>query len=580
MAKDLREEFYPYFPRFLECLVKCLESKDADQLEWTLICLAYLFKTLKPFLKKDITIVFNSILPLLSNKNPEHIVNFAAECFSFIARDIKDKEKFIQLVLTVLKRHKNGIAGCGRLFFEIVKGINGQFHNCAEIFLNLLLSSLSDTKYDRETLFEVCSSFNLNLLQNIHPKNMNVYWDVCIKQQEENLKNSMENDDAIRKILILMGQSIEYRHGKYLPMVSPVIELLITLIDAKISESSLLTVSQVVAAVLLSSNLTLTQLDASRLTKKITNSTILSRDVFESFIWNVVDYSQFELLLLPEFLNYFDCYCLEDDRALNLLAKIVLKKSPLQKTSLNLNEWKRYPLKMKSNGIKYIEERILNGSTLNIQSYILDVIIYPHIIRTTAKISSDVTYRLERLVEEICEYLDFDEDDQLSIIDKVAFNANRKLIFAIAVVIETLIHLNEYNRININKLINTVLPAVQQPEYSAILRIIDQILSIQKENTLDRQLFEKIHKKLSTNLSSHNSNIRLQTICIFKHFTRNPNLSIAGGLDIYETLFQIESIQSTVHTYRDQLMHLQKLSAELPLYESIKNEIHRYVPLR
>jgi len=87
LAKDLREEFYPYFQRVLDRLICLLNTQDSEQLEWTLICLAHLFKTLKPYLKRNIGVVFNAILPLLDEQHyAEHVTNFAVECFAYIAR--------------------------------------------------------------------------------------------------------------------------------------------------------------------------------------------------------------------------------------------------------------------------------------------------------------------------------------------------------------------------------------------------------------------------------------------------------------------------------------------------------------
>lgn len=103
LAKDLRDDFYPQFPRFLDILIKLLNTKDAERLEWTLVCLAFLFKILKPYLKKDIAAVLKRIIPLLSEAHPQYINNFAAESFAFVARDIRDKKKFLDLVLNYLK---------------------------------------------------------------------------------------------------------------------------------------------------------------------------------------------------------------------------------------------------------------------------------------------------------------------------------------------------------------------------------------------------------------------------------------------------------------------------------------------
>lgn len=84
-----------------------LNTKDAEQLEFTFTCLAYLFKCLWRHLVKDINVVFTALLPLLSDTKPEYINNFAAESFAFVARKVKDKRGFLNLLLKTVKTRKD-----------------------------------------------------------------------------------------------------------------------------------------------------------------------------------------------------------------------------------------------------------------------------------------------------------------------------------------------------------------------------------------------------------------------------------------------------------------------------------------
>ena len=86
-------------------LLLLLNTKNTDQLEWVFTCLAYLFKFLWRFLIRDLTSVFESLLPLLSNSKPRYINNFAAESFAFIARKVKDRRNFIKLILRSLQKN-------------------------------------------------------------------------------------------------------------------------------------------------------------------------------------------------------------------------------------------------------------------------------------------------------------------------------------------------------------------------------------------------------------------------------------------------------------------------------------------
>lgn len=84
-------------------MIDLLNTKDTEQLEWTFTCLAHLFKFLWRLLVKDINVVFNSLLPLLSDTKPDYINNFAAESFAFVARKVKDKNAFLGHLLKAVK---------------------------------------------------------------------------------------------------------------------------------------------------------------------------------------------------------------------------------------------------------------------------------------------------------------------------------------------------------------------------------------------------------------------------------------------------------------------------------------------
>lgn len=107
VAKDLRKEFYNYYPLFFEVLIDLLNTKDTEQLEWTFTCLAYLFKFLWRPLIKDINNVLKALLPLLSDNKPEYINKFAAESFAFVARKVKDRQAFLTLLLKAVKNHQD-----------------------------------------------------------------------------------------------------------------------------------------------------------------------------------------------------------------------------------------------------------------------------------------------------------------------------------------------------------------------------------------------------------------------------------------------------------------------------------------
>lgn len=107
LAKDLRQEFYPHFLPIYEKLVPLISITDADLIEKTFQCLAYLFKFLWRYLARNLPIVFESLLPLLSSSKPNYINNFAAQSFAFVARKVKDQMFLIKTILKSLKKNRD-----------------------------------------------------------------------------------------------------------------------------------------------------------------------------------------------------------------------------------------------------------------------------------------------------------------------------------------------------------------------------------------------------------------------------------------------------------------------------------------
>lgn len=572
----MREEFYPYFQSFLERLVLLLRTQDSDQLEWTLICLAYLFKTLKPFLKKDITVIFNSIIPLLDRRNPEHITNFAAECFSFIARDIKDKEKFLALVLTSLKKHKNGVNGCGRLLFEIMRGVHGNLHSCAEEFLLVLLNALRKyTMQEQELLFEVLTACVLNLLHSTNPTGMQLFWDVCHKILRQILDTEIteDSDSSIRKVLTIMGQGVEFRNGKQLCGTDTMITSLIRVVDSDVSENTLLVSSQIIAVVLLSPNLTITQLDASRVCKKVL--TVPHSEVFEAFVWNVVKYSQFEHLILPDFLRYFETKP-NDIGALELLTKIILQKSPLSKDGVSLSNWQQFPLRFRQKTtLKHIEQMFLTASIEVPETLVIALIIYPHVIGIEV---ANVHDKLQSLASDICDALAL-EDEPLTGKEIDEYFANKRIFFVLSNLIESIIHMDQFKILDRSALIKMLLPYCQDVKYNLALSILDQLITTAEDVTFNE--YQEIHEKIADNLASQFHQVRLLTAHIFMKFGNLSELNQTQfDTNVYEIFFNVESITASIQTYRDQLLFLQKLAPDMQLFAAIQGTPCAVDPLR
>lgn len=602
LAKDLGKEFYPYFvsaeKSFLSVLILLLDTKESDQLEWTLICLAYLFKCLKPYLKKDITTVFDALIPLLDSRSGDHVTNFAAECFSFVVRDIKDKEKFLLDILSKLNvKIEDGVRqsailtrGCGQLLFEIVRGVNGLFHSCADSYLRIYFEMLAKVKPKQvHLMYDVLSETIASMLQQITPTNMQTFWDATYATIEQFINDAEKNALALSRMLLLMGMALETRDGKFLTNPTQFVTTLLKVTNTEnISNDCLHTTSELVAALLLSKNVIISQLDASRISKRIL--TIPSADIFESFVWNCVNFSQFEILILPEFLRYLDSKYFSLN-ALELMAKIILKKSPLCGDGVILSDRQGYPIQMRSVKCFQKIENILidtkeNETFLeNPREFLLALIVYTNITgadKTNAmtKIDAMINICLTSLQPhdpETCA-----EPESLEIRTK-----NKRIIFTLSVLLESQIQLNNQQsdanaalyKLPLKKLVEKLLPFAHCENFSYIhgLRVLDLIITYESNQSKAKQnpdfnvdLFIDIHNQISNNLSSRYHEVRRLAAHLFQQFENELHLD--AEYKIYSIFSGIESVEPNVHTYREQLLLFQRIEPNARFISTLRKK--------
>uniref|UniRef100_A0A182TB67 HEAT repeat-containing protein 1 n=1 Tax=Anopheles maculatus TaxID=74869 RepID=A0A182TB67_9DIPT len=179
LAKDMRKEFRPYFAGLFEVVVQFLYSDSADRVEWTLLCLAQLFKILRSFLRSDFSLTFHRLLPLLDEtSSPRHAIDFATECLGYLVRDLKDKEPFVRLMLKHQMRNRAYTFACGKLLFEVLHGVQDQFHTTAKQTMQQLyslLQQLEETEADH--LQDILTQTITDVVERIQAEDMPVFWE-------------------------------------------------------------------------------------------------------------------------------------------------------------------------------------------------------------------------------------------------------------------------------------------------------------------------------------------------------------------------------------------------------------------
>jgi U3 small nucleolar RNA-associated protein 20 len=83
-----------------------------------------------------------------------------------------DRIIFLHLEVCVLQ----GVAGCGRLLFEVMHGVSGNFHSCADTMLPLVFEMLADKTVSQSLLYEVLSYMVASVVKFIQPKKGGLFW--------------------------------------------------------------------------------------------------------------------------------------------------------------------------------------------------------------------------------------------------------------------------------------------------------------------------------------------------------------------------------------------------------------------
>ncbi|XP_047005132.1 small subunit processome component 20 homolog [Schistocerca americana] len=627
LAQDLRQEIYPFYQDILQKLIPLLSSKDADQLEWTFNCLAYLFKFLWRYLVKDVDAVFDSLIPLLGNSKPPYINNFAAESFAFIARKVKDKTGFLALILKTLQEKPEGVSGCGRLLFEVIKGVSGQFHSCAETILPLYMKSLNNAALPQDLLFDVLSHFMTALTSGTHPQKANTLWTALFEtlqffQSSWSTDRSQHNEKALLYLLKLFYQLVQHKNGVFIVDSGLTTKHLINILEKhSLPDSVLSVVLDIGACLLLSSQLRLSQEHASLLLLKILG--VPRPTLWLEFTRKIMTYSGFDTLVLPRLLQYCNsCLPSNEDchRVLYVLTQLLLYKAPLCASGCDLEKWHVYPLNfaqferlktrqslVKATFCDFVIDILQFKTAEELASHFEDcvcaLICLPHLIpqKTDEKFisalihlafkflcQSSVNNNSMEVSEEERGEMSRDAQDfatpQSNILNE------EQLLYFICLAIETMVHIMRGDKLeDILKLevIDDLLPYACKPRFVNALRAIDIYLTAinisKKDDDVRLTLLKKLHNKLERNLSSPFHKVRFLTAHIFTLFEseskESETLNNNVPTSVFHLCFTSESIPPTVQDYRQKLQHMQNLEYEATRVSLSQNCDFNKVPL-
>uniref|UniRef100_A0A182PRF2 Uncharacterized protein n=1 Tax=Anopheles epiroticus TaxID=199890 RepID=A0A182PRF2_9DIPT len=592
LAKDMRKEFRPYFASLFEVIVQFLYSDSADRVEWTLLCLAHLFKILRSFLRSDFSLTFNRLLPLLDEaRSPPHAIDFASECLAYLARDLKDKGPFIRLMLKWQMKNESYTFACGRLLFELLHGVQEQFHATAKqtlLQLYSILQQLEDTEADH--LQEILTQTVTDIVERIQPEGIPIFWETMRNtiddslaaleklRESKDLKSVEQGEEKIVKyltrLLQLNGIVLEHQYGRLLgdalsTTVSQLIRLLTSFSSPTIEFKE--TIVNHIIVLLRSKHLPLTQLEASRLTMNVL--LLDHRPLYDHFIEATVHCAMFEALIWPNFVKRLELE-LDDDRV-SFLAGLLLKKTPLCGNGMELENWKPFPVNVVSGGkLEGFMKKVLTVNSPQVMDssdvYLSALIVLPHLRNFRHKTASN-----NAIVDFIKHTAEFLQKGTATTSNQL--NTTDRMIEMIAVAVETVVHMEEMEGKAYFDLLECMLPLVTKHECLLLNSVHLLLVHIdnQRKNVITFSRFERLHPVIHPLMTSYDSRARRLATAIMAFFTQLPELASTTG-PLYGTLAQIESIEPQVQTYREQVILYQNLAYDSQLCqqaaEAARNE--------
>ncbi|KAI1498817.1 HEAT repeat protein [Biscogniauxia marginata] len=156
-AHDLGTRFEKHYPRALSLIVEIASRpQDADVIEWTFACLAFLFKYLSKLLVPDIRPTYDALAPLLGKaRNPPHISRFAAEALSFLVKKAAAPANREKALPRLIEHARNDLAssrdsryfglyyhGLMTMFAEAIKGQGHGIHTTGPEVVRALIASV------------------------------------------------------------------------------------------------------------------------------------------------------------------------------------------------------------------------------------------------------------------------------------------------------------------------------------------------------------------------------------------------------------------------------------------------------
>lgn len=557
VSRDLTDDFYPYFESTFDKLKKLLMCKDSDQLEWTLICIAHIFKAVKKSLKRNIAKILPLMMPLLSEQTPIHITNFVAECFAFIIRDLGKKEEFFILLFATMSQEH--ILGCSRLLFEMLRGVGGNMHLDAKHVILILLEFLLTDK--TPFIFPIFVQITTDVMENIKKQGVIEYANALTEKLGQCVNDiEKQNSQTIHHFVNLWGQMLENSKDSLQDAFSGLTQCVFKLFDEELTDETLEVLSKLCQALLLCKRITLSQTDVTRICKKCMS--IRATGIVAAFVDAMKTHEVFDTLIMPDLLRYVSK--INSIESMQMLATVLIDKGGYWKCGIDMEQNGNFPTYAAPENLTKIFIDILTSTELSSCSVesILSLICLPHVIqnRKTAE-ALQVLKTMSNAAE-----------SALEIVDDSNSGIKMKL-FLLHLISQCRLRCKDNNCDDFLLIADKLQSITDFENNVAVLRLLDLLLtSVRKQNQelLTQNRFEKLRTCLCKSLSSPVPELRHLSAHIYCQFNNLFPKSSTGD-SVYDIILSIESMNIDIFNYREVIVKMDRFRPNTPFIQSIED---------
>ncbi|KAI9203103.1 armadillo-type protein, partial [Polychytrium aggregatum] len=210
IARDLQDEFYPYFPRVFLCMRAIIKSNPGAAIyEMAFQSMAYLFKYLSAELIRDVDATYDLVLPLLGDSK-YFVRNFTAEAYGFLLRKVTGDRAdriFHNMISSLEESQSQDLCdGLAVTFFESIKHVNHHLHSKAKLTLARLLAAVFKQTDENDIAFEMAVKVFAMSAHHANSATLSEVFDLAIESVEQQ-QSDFDIASASPEKLVTFGKS-------------------------------------------------------------------------------------------------------------------------------------------------------------------------------------------------------------------------------------------------------------------------------------------------------------------------------------------------------------------------------------